>query len=103
MKKPEYKVVWPLGQSVYQTISLKPGISDLKGKTICELSDFAFRSQDVFPLLRDLLSRHYPGVKFVDPTVFGNIHGPKEARVISDLPALLHKYKCDAVISGIGA
>jgi hypothetical protein len=102
MKEAVYEVVWPLGKSAYQTIPLKPRVSDLKGKTICELSHRGFRDDEVFPLLRELLPKRYPGVKCVDHTVFGNIHGTKEAEVIASLPTLLHKHGCDAVISGIG-
>ena len=46
------KVVWPLGRLVYSPISIASRPSDLKGKTICELSDYAFKSEYVFPLLR---------------------------------------------------
>ncbi len=103
MKEPGYKVVWPLGKSTYQMVSLKPRLSDFKGKTVCELSHHGFRDEEVRPVIREVLSKRYPGVKFVDDTLFGNIHGRKEAEVIAALPALLRKHGCDAVISGIGA
>jgi hypothetical protein len=98
-----YKVVWPLGKSTYQTVSLKPRISDLKGKTICELSNWLFRTEEVFPIIKELLPKRYPGIKLVDYTTFSNIHGTKEAEVVAALPDLLRKYNCDAVISGIGS
>ena len=103
MQEPEYEVVWPLGKSAYQILPAKPGLTDLKGKTICELSDWAFRAEEVFPILRESLQKRYPGIKFAEYHLFGNTHSPKEAEVITALPDLLHKHGCDAVISAVGA
>ena len=102
MGEPGYEVVWPLGKLVYQTLPSKPSLTDLKGKTICELSDWGFRMEEVFPMVRESLLRRYPDIKFVEYSVFGNTHGPKEAGVIAALPDLLRKHECDAVISGVG-
>jgi len=102
MTEPKYRVVWPLGKLAYRAVALKSRISDLKGKTICELSDYGFRAETIFPLVRESLQKIYPGIKFVDYKEFGNTHGPKEAEVIANLPDLIHKYGCDAVISGVG-
>jgi hypothetical protein len=54
-------------------------------------------------MIRELLSKQYPGIKFFDYTTFGNIHGPKETEIISALPDRLREHGCDAVIAGIGA
>ena len=102
MREPGYKVVWPLGELAYQVPSLGPRVSDLKGKTVCELSDWIFRAEEVFPMIRELLLGQYPSIKFIEYSVFGNTHGPKEAEVIAALPDRLHKHGCDAVISGVG-
>jgi hypothetical protein len=102
MKEPAYEVVWPLGRAEYQPIELKPRPSDLKGKTICELSDYGFRSEEIFPILRELLHERYPGIKFVEYTRFGNTHGAHEDEVIAGLAEELGRYGCDAVISGVG-
>jgi hypothetical protein len=75
---------------------------DLRNKTVCELSDWLFRTEDVFPVIREELQKRYPGVKFIEYTKFGNIHGPKEPEVITALPELLRKHRCDVAISGIG-
>ncbi|MBI2910082.1 MAG: hypothetical protein HYX92_20770 [Chloroflexi bacterium] len=103
MGEPTYEVVWPLGKSVYETVPLASRASSLEGKTICELWDWRFRGEEVFPLLRELLSRRYPGVKFVEYGVFGDTHGPKEREVIARLPQMLREQGCDAVLSGIGS
>ncbi len=102
MQETEYKVVWPLGKLVSQTVDLAPRIADLRNKTICELSDYGFRSEAIFPLLREALSRRYPGIKFIEYTNFGNTHGPQETEMIAGLAEKLHQYNCDAVISGVG-
>jgi alcohol dehydrogenase class IV len=102
MQETGYKVVWPLGKTVAQTVKLAPRISDLNNKTICEVSDYGFRSEEIFPLVRKLLTERYPGIKFIEYTNFGNTHGPQETEVIATLAEKLHQYKCDAVISGVG-
>jgi hypothetical protein len=102
MQEANYQVVWPLGKSKHQPIALKPRIPDLKSKTICELSDYGFRAEEMFPIIREQLSKRYPGIKFIEYTNFGNIHGPQENEVIADLAEKLHQYGCDAVISGVG-
>jgi hypothetical protein len=58
-----------------EKVTLAPRISDLSGKTIGELSDYGFRAEEIFPLIRASLSKRYPGIKFVEYTTFGNTHG----------------------------
>ncbi|MFC1534467.1 hypothetical protein ACFL7M_14000 [Thermodesulfobacteriota bacterium] len=102
MNEPGYEVVWPLGKSAYQMVTPGPRLSDLKGKTICELSDMGFKAEEVFPIIREILRDRYPGIKFVDYNNFGNTHGSHEAEVIASLPDKLSKQGCDAVISAVG-
>ena len=103
MSEPVYEVVWPLGKSAYSILPQESRLSDLRGKTICELSDWLFRAEEVFPMIRETLTKQYADIKFVDYNVFGNVHGPTESEVIAALPDLLHKHGCDAAISGIGS
>ena len=98
-----YEVVWPLGKIMSEKVTLAPRISDLSGKTIGELSDYGFRAEEIFPLIRASLSKRYPGIKFVEYPTFGNTHGPQEAEIIATLPEMLRQYGCDAVISGVGS
>jgi hypothetical protein len=97
-----YKVVWPLGKLTYQPITLKPRPTDLNGLTVCELSDYGFKAEEVFPLVRKLLKQRYPDIKFVEYTVFGNTHGAQEDEVIASLPEKLKAKNCGVVISGVG-
>ena len=69
MTEPAYQVVWPLGKLAYKGITPGTRISDFRGKTICELWDWLFKGEDVFPILRELLRRRFPDIKFVDYTV----------------------------------
>jgi hypothetical protein len=70
--------------------------------TICELSDYGFRAEEIFPALEKLLKQKYPDIKFIDYTTFGNTHGSQEDEIIASLPEKLKKYGCGAVISGVG-
>jgi hypothetical protein len=102
MNEPGYQAVWPLGKLAYQNVALKPRIANLNGKTICELSDYSFRGEEIFPIIREELRKIYPGIKFVEFTHFGNTHGSTEAEVIRTLPTMLKEHGCDGVISGVG-
>jgi ABC-type amino acid transport substrate-binding protein len=102
LQEPSYRVVWPLGKAASQPVALKPRPSDLSGLTVCELSDYGFRAEEIFPIIRELLSQKYPGIKFIEYPVFGNTHGAKEAEIIANLAEKLKNNKCDVVISGVG-
>jgi hypothetical protein len=102
LQEPYYKVVWPLGKLAYQPIALKPHPTDLNGLTVCELSDYGFKAEVIFPLVRKLLKQRYPDIKFIGYTTFGNTHGSQEDEVIAALPEKLKNHGCDAVISGVG-
>jgi len=104
MSEPTYRVVWPLGRSTSQMLEMKPRIGDLAGKTICHLSHGGFRDQEIRPIVEETLNKRYAGVRFVEHTAFGNIHGPRHtAEVLAALPDNLRKHGCDAVITGIGS
>ena len=102
MRESAYEVVWPLGKLVYEVVTSAPRISDFRGKTICALWDWLFKGEDIFPMIKELLQKRYPGIKFVDYTAFGNTHGGKQAEVVAALPDRLSEQGCDAIISGIG-
>lgn len=103
MAEPAYEVVWPLGKSVYETAELADRSQDLAGKTVCEVWDTIFRGDEMFAVLEQELKKVYPGVKFVDYSKFGSTTGRNEREVVKNLPNLIKKYSCDAVISGVGA
>ena len=100
---PTYKVVWPSGRLASTPVAPSAPVPDLQGKTICELWNGLFKGDQMFPLIRDKLSAHFPDMRFVDHSKFGNVHGQNEAEVIANLPARLREYQCDLVVSGVGA
>lgn len=101
----QYEVVWPLGRLGVKKASLAPRLAGLEGKTICELSHYAYRGDDIFPALRESLRKRFKGIKFVEYDTFGNFRDPRkygvELEKLPDLRDLLLSHKCDAVITGI--
>lgn len=102
MNEPKYRVVWPLGRSVFELVPPKSRLADLNGRTICELSDWSFKADEIFPLLREALRKRFPGVRLVDYNVVGNIHGTRAAEIVASIPAKLRENGCDGVIAGVG-
>ena len=102
MTEPVYRVVWPLGKSTSKARPLAPRLPDLKGKTICELYNLLFKGDVLFSETKKIFEEHFPGIKFVDHTNFGDIHGRRETEVVKALPELMRKHGCDAVISAVG-
>lgn len=101
--EPGYDVVWPLSRRAVSTTGAAARVPDLDGKTVCELWDFFFRGETIFPLVRKHIRAQYPQVKFVAYSEFGNIYGPHEREVVAGLADALRSRGCDAVIIGIGA
>ncbi len=102
MKEASYEVVWPRGRRVIESSPLAKRLDTLKGKTICELWEWAFRGDEIFPVIEKELAKRYPGIKFVSYEKFGNTHGRDERQFLAALPDKLKQYECDAVISGVG-
>ena len=101
-EKAVYEVVWPRGRRSIEIVRLTKRLDTLKGKTICELWDWLFRGDQVFPMIETAWAKRDPTVKFVNYGVFGSTHGGGEAKVIAALPDKLKQNKCDAVISAMG-
>ena len=104
MTEPVYKVLWPLGRSTVQEIEAKPRISDLSKATIAHLSHYGFRHDEMIPVIEKVMTEQYPGISFVGPDEFGNIHGPRHGLdTLPVLPDKLKQYGVDAVITGVGS
>jgi hypothetical protein len=102
MTEPVYKVVWPLGKSASEPVTLKTRPNTLNDITIGEVSNFSFRAETIFPIIRESLHQRFPNIKFIEYPVFGNTHGTQESEVINNLPEKLHQHGCDVIISGVG-
>ena len=73
-----------------------PRLADLNGKTIGEISNRMWESDRIFPLIRDLLKKRYPDIKFVPYTEFpSGVDGISDNE---DLGELVLAKGCDAVI-----
>ncbi len=97
-----YEVVWPRGKRTVQSVRLVRRPGTLAGKTVCELWNGAFRGDETFPMLREELTKRFPGIKIVPWEEFGRMGGPTEDRILADLPAKMKTKGCDVAISGIG-
>jgi hypothetical protein len=104
MNEPVYEVLWPLGRSTVTEIEAKPRVSDLSKATIGHLSHYGFRHDEMRPVIEDVLRERFPGITFVGPDEFGNIHGPRHGRdTLPVLPDKLREHGVDAVITGVGS
>ncbi|MFC1871846.1 hypothetical protein ACFLYF_05575 [Chloroflexota bacterium] len=100
---PAYRVVWPSGKLASEPVAPNKPVSDLQGKTVCELWNGLFKGDEIFPLIREKLMARYANMRFIDYNHFGNIHGQNEDEVVANLPARLREHGCDLVVSGVGA
>ncbi len=102
--EPVYEVLWPLGRSTIKEIDAEPRISDLSKATIAHLSHYGFRHDEMMPVIEEVMTARFPGIKFVGPDEFGNIHGPRHGKdALPVLPAKLKEMGVDGVITGIGS
>ena len=60
-------------------------LPDLTDKIICELSDRVWEDFRIFPRIRELLSKKYPGSTIIPYTEFPNIYGIEEDVLIEKL------------------
>ncbi len=97
-----HEVAWPRGPSAVKVIPLAKRLDTLAGKTVCEVWDWVFRGDELFPLLEKELTNRYPGIKFVSYNLFGNPFTAREAQVYVELPEQAKKHGCDAFIVGVG-
>lgn len=104
MTQPVYEVLWPLGRSTVKEIDAKPRISDLSKATIAHLSHYGFRHDEMIPVIEDVMTQRFPGIRFIGPEEFGNIHGPKHGKeALPLLAGKLREHGVDGVITGIGS
>ncbi len=102
MKDEGYQVVWPRGRRTISSVSLAKRLDTLEGKTVCELWDWVYRGDEMFPVIEEELAKRYPGIRFVSYEVFGQTYGGDEREVLAAFPDRLRQNKCDAAISGVG-
>lgn len=99
----EYEVVSPEGAAFRIAAKPRETLVDLNDATIVELWDDRFYGNEIFAVVREELKARYPGVTFVEHSVFGNIHGSDEDAKMAHLATFLESHGCSAVISAVGA
>lgn len=77
-----------------------PRLSELNGKTICELSNKSWEYQRTFPVIRELLQKQFPDATFVPYTEF-----PQDTYEIDvdNIGEIVKNKGCQAVIGGNAA
>ncbi|MBI2908976.1 MAG: hypothetical protein HYX92_15140 [Chloroflexi bacterium] len=101
-----YKVVSPVGAPAVEATTPAPRLSDLRGKTICEVWNGDFRGHITFPIMRELLQKRYPDAKIIPytefpiTTVIGNTGNLQER--LNTAVSLALQRGCDAMITGNG-
>jgi hypothetical protein len=101
--QPLYGVVWPLSRTIRSEFTPPARVTDLRNKRVGFLSDGLFRADEMLPAIAETLGEMFPGVSFVDHSVFGNTHAAHEKEVMERIPELLREHAVDLVISGVGA
>ena len=97
------RVVSPIGKPISVGKPIAPRVPDLRGKTVGEVWNGMFRGDVMFPTIRQLLEKQYPGIKFIPYTEFpiitpaGNID-----QICQSIKETILRKGCDAVISGVG-
>jgi hypothetical protein len=102
-----YQVVSPLGEPAVKMIAMAPRLNTLEGKTICEVWNRGYRSDETFPVIRKMLKKKYPTIKIVpyDEMPQCDVHDlsvATRAKTIKALIAAIKEKRCDAVIGGNG-
>jgi hypothetical protein len=98
-----YEVLWPLGPSTAEAVTLSERPADLNGRRIGFVWDYVFRGDEIFAQMQRALSEMYPLASFAPYESFGNVHGKGEEEVLEALPGRLRAERVDAVIIGVGA
>ena len=101
-EKGVFEVVWPGGKKAGKAIQLARRLDNLEGKTVACLWDWAFRGDEIFPVIEQELTKRYAGIKFVGYEAFGSTHSADERVVLASLSEKLKQHDCQAVISGVG-
>lgn len=98
----DFEALWPGGVNAVPAVSPAPRSADLNGKRIGFLWDYAFRGDEIFPMLEEALARACEDVEIVGYDAFGSTFGGSEGETLAALPQRLKDLRIDAVVSGVG-
>ncbi|MBI4331193.1 MAG: hypothetical protein HY673_07930 [Chloroflexi bacterium] len=74
-----------------------PRLADLRGKTICEISNGQWEHDRTFPLIRGLLQKQFPTLKVIDYTQFPTLSATAD---VTGLEALVKAKGVEGAIVG---
>ncbi len=101
-----YEVLSPVGEVAGKQFKPVQRLTDLKGKTICMVSNGAFRAGTVLPMVSELLQKRYPGLKVIPHTAFPNQAPTGQTedllKAVETAVAIMKENKADAIITGVG-
>src|SRR5688572_19618078 len=98
-KEPVYSVISPLGETTVKMIEMARRLDTLNNKTVCLVSNSAFKVNITMPAIAKALQEKYPGVKVVPYTEMPTAYSGSNWEA---MPAQFKQKGCDAVISGNG-
>jgi len=101
-----YDVLSPVGEPTGKVVSISSRLPDLNGKTIAEVANGRFKVEVLFPALREMLQKAYPGIKIIPYTEFPIQHvegsGAELTERAKKTASLLNERDVDALITGNG-
>jgi hypothetical protein len=98
-KEPTYSVISPLGETTVKMIAMAPRLDTLSNKTVCMVSNSAFKVNITMPAIARALQEKYPGVKVVPYTEMPTAYSGSNWEA---MPGQFKTKGCDAVLSGNG-
>ena len=98
-KEPVYSVISPLGETTVKMIDMAPRLDTLSNKTVCMVSNSAFKVNITMPAIAKALQEKYPGVKVVPYTEMATAYSGANWEA---MPGQFKAKGCNAVISGNG-
>jgi hypothetical protein len=97
--EPVYNVLSPIGETTVKLIEMAPRLDSLQGKTVCMVSNSAFKVNVTMPAIAKTLQAKYPGIKIIPYTEMATAYSG------ADWDAKQGEFKskgCNAVITGNG-
>jgi hypothetical protein len=101
-----YEALSPVGEPSSEALDEVTPLADLNDKTVCEVSNGGYMGEISFPIIRELLTKRYPGVNIIPYTEFP-LH-----RTAGTTEEILHRVEatltiakqksCDVMITGNG-
>ena len=97
--EPVYNVLSPIGETTVKLIEMAPRLDTLSNKTVCLVSNSAFKVNITMPAIAKSLQAKYPSIKIIPYTEMATAYSG------ADWDAKQGEFKskgCNAVITGNG-